>query len=242
MPHADGQRERWIHARVGGAHGWQGVSPLERCTRVTRPLPTSPQWDMNHHRAVFLPHDDGKDMEGESDAHPTPQSTSLKKPRAETDRMAMFFKTVKSTYAIEFITIWVILCLLRQEAQSMLRYRDIPTHTTEVLDLTSLTVDEFAALQPRQIVYCSFWSISSRIPFTCSMGACSACASPKRRNGCMSYSRCCVTPCVTWGMRPVAVWRPCANALGGSCRLFPWRRHRRQPSRPPPQQRPPFLS
>ena len=28
----------------------------------------------------------------------------------------------------------------------MLRYRDIPLHTTEVLDLTSLTVDEFAAL------------------------------------------------------------------------------------------------
>lgn len=30
----------------------------------------------------------------------------------------------------------------------MLRYRDIPTHTTELLDLTSLTVDEFAALVP----------------------------------------------------------------------------------------------
>lgn len=30
----------------------------------------------------------------------------------------------------------------------MLRYRDIPTHTTEVLDLTSLTVDEFVALVP----------------------------------------------------------------------------------------------
>jgi len=30
----------------------------------------------------------------------------------------------------------------------MLRYRDIPTHTTEVLDLTSLTVDEFTALVP----------------------------------------------------------------------------------------------
>ena len=33
---------------------------------------------------------------------------------------------------LEFITIWVILCLLRQEAQIMLRYRDIPTHPTEV--------------------------------------------------------------------------------------------------------------
>jgi hypothetical protein len=30
----------------------------------------------------------------------------------------------------------------------MLRYRDLPTHTTEVLDLTSLTVDEFRALVP----------------------------------------------------------------------------------------------
>jgi len=28
----------------------------------------------------------------------------------------------------------------------MLRYRDLPTHTTDVLDLTSLTVDEFEAL------------------------------------------------------------------------------------------------
>ena len=27
----------------------------------------------------------------------------------------------------------------------MLRYRDLPTHTTEVLDLTSLTVDEFTS-------------------------------------------------------------------------------------------------
>jgi hypothetical protein len=30
----------------------------------------------------------------------------------------------------------------------MLRYRDIPTHTTEILDLTSLTVAEFVALVP----------------------------------------------------------------------------------------------
>jgi hypothetical protein len=28
----------------------------------------------------------------------------------------------------------------------MLRYDDLPTHTTDVLDLTSLTVDEFAPL------------------------------------------------------------------------------------------------
>lgn len=30
----------------------------------------------------------------------------------------------------------------------MLRYRDIPTHTTDLLDLTSLTVEEFAVLVP----------------------------------------------------------------------------------------------
>jgi len=30
----------------------------------------------------------------------------------------------------------------------MLRYRDLPAHTSEVLDLTSLTVDEFAGLVP----------------------------------------------------------------------------------------------
>jgi hypothetical protein len=30
----------------------------------------------------------------------------------------------------------------------MLRYRDLPAHTTEVLDLTSLTVDEFTTLVP----------------------------------------------------------------------------------------------
>jgi len=30
----------------------------------------------------------------------------------------------------------------------MLWYRDLPSHTTEVFDLTSLTVDEFAALVP----------------------------------------------------------------------------------------------
>ena len=30
----------------------------------------------------------------------------------------------------------------------MRRYRDLPTHTTEVLELTSLTVDEFRALVP----------------------------------------------------------------------------------------------
>jgi len=41
-----------------------------------------------------------------------------------------------------------MLCLARKEAQAMLRYRDLPTHTNEVLDLTSLTVDELTALGP----------------------------------------------------------------------------------------------
>src|SRR5712691_3280289 len=49
---------------------------------------------------------------------------------------------------LEFITIWVILCPPRKEGQLMLRYRDISTHTTDLLDLTSLTVDEFGALVP----------------------------------------------------------------------------------------------
>jgi hypothetical protein len=33
---------------------------------------------------------------------------------------------------IEFITIWVILCPPRKEGPLMLRYRDLPTHTTDV--------------------------------------------------------------------------------------------------------------
>src|SRR5499426_3865172 len=48
----------------------------------------------------------------------------------------------------------------------MLRYRDIPTHTTEVLDLTSLTVDEFAALVPpfeaACVDYMAAWTLHGR--------------------------------------------------------------------------------
>ncbi len=48
----------------------------------------------------------------------------------------------------------------------MLRYRDLPTHTTEVLDLTSLTVDEFAALLPSFEVaflgYMAAWTLHGR--------------------------------------------------------------------------------
>jgi hypothetical protein len=48
----------------------------------------------------------------------------------------------------------------------MLRYRDLPTHTTDVLDLTSLTVDEFAALLPSFEVaflgYMTVWTLHGR--------------------------------------------------------------------------------
>lgn len=48
----------------------------------------------------------------------------------------------------------------------MFRYRDIPRHTTEVLDLTSLTVDEFAALVPPFEVafldYMATWTLHGR--------------------------------------------------------------------------------
>jgi hypothetical protein len=67
---------------------------------------------------------------------------------------------------IEFITIWVILCLSLKEAQAMLRYRDLSTSTTDVLDLTSLTVDEFTALVPPFEVafldYMADWTLHGR--------------------------------------------------------------------------------
>ena len=48
----------------------------------------------------------------------------------------------------------------------MLRYCDVPTHTTEVLDLTSLTVDEFAALVPpfeaAFLAYMAEWTLHGR--------------------------------------------------------------------------------
>jgi len=48
----------------------------------------------------------------------------------------------------------------------MLHYRNIPTHTTEVLDLTSLTVDEFAALVPpfetAFLDYMAAWTLHGR--------------------------------------------------------------------------------
>src|SRR5262249_11930418 len=48
----------------------------------------------------------------------------------------------------------------------MLHYRDIPTHTTEVRDLTSLTVDEFAALVPpfeaAFLAYMAEWTLHGR--------------------------------------------------------------------------------
>jgi hypothetical protein len=48
----------------------------------------------------------------------------------------------------------------------MLRYRDIPPHTTDWLDLTSLTVDEFAALVPpfeaAFLGYMAAWTLHGR--------------------------------------------------------------------------------
>jgi hypothetical protein len=48
----------------------------------------------------------------------------------------------------------------------MLRYCDLPTHTTDVLDLTSLTVDEFAALVPSFeaafLQYMAAWTFHGR--------------------------------------------------------------------------------
>jgi hypothetical protein len=48
----------------------------------------------------------------------------------------------------------------------MLRYRDLPTHTTDVLDLTSLTVNEFAALvspfEAAFLGYMAEWTLHGR--------------------------------------------------------------------------------
>jgi hypothetical protein len=48
----------------------------------------------------------------------------------------------------------------------MRRYRNLPTHTTEVLDLTSLTVDEFRALVPAFetafLGYMAEWTLHGR--------------------------------------------------------------------------------
>jgi Helix-turn-helix of DDE superfamily endonuclease len=48
----------------------------------------------------------------------------------------------------------------------MLRYRDLPTHTTDMLDLTSLTMDEFAALVPffeeAFLGYMAAWTLHGR--------------------------------------------------------------------------------
>jgi hypothetical protein len=48
----------------------------------------------------------------------------------------------------------------------MLQYRDLPRHTTEVLDLTSLTVDEFTALvapfEAAFLCYMADWTLHGR--------------------------------------------------------------------------------
>jgi hypothetical protein len=65
----------------------------------------------------------------------------------------MDFPTAKmdeKEHIIEFIPIYGILCLRRKEATAMgsLRFTDLQTRPTEVLDLTSLTVEEFQRLVP----------------------------------------------------------------------------------------------
>jgi Helix-turn-helix of DDE superfamily endonuclease len=57
---------------------------------------------------------------------------------------------LRGEYAVEFISIYGILGLRRKEATAMgsLRFTDIQTRPTEVLDLSSLTVDEFQQLIP----------------------------------------------------------------------------------------------
>src|SRR5262245_41876069 len=80
--------------------------------------------------------------------------------------ISMAFSSVMPIQTLEFITIWVILCPPREEGQPMLRYRDLPTHTTDVLDLTSLTMDEFAALVPpfeaAFLEYMGKWTLHGR--------------------------------------------------------------------------------
>jgi hypothetical protein len=51
---------------------------------------------------------------------------------------------------LELISIYGILCLRRKEATVMgtLQFADFQTRPTEVLDLTSLTLDEFRQLFP----------------------------------------------------------------------------------------------
>jgi hypothetical protein len=52
--------------------------------------------------------------------------------------------------SIEFISIYDMLCLQRKEATAMghVRFTDLQTRPLEVLDLTSLTLDEFRRLVP----------------------------------------------------------------------------------------------
>jgi hypothetical protein len=53
-------------------------------------------------------------------------------------------------YILEFIPIYGMLCLRRKEATAMgtLRFADLQSRPTEVLDVTSLTVEEFQPLVP----------------------------------------------------------------------------------------------
>src|SRR5215813_3722831 len=65
-------------------------------------------------------------------------------------RINVYIKCVYQKCRIEFISIYDILGLQRKEATAMgtLRFADLQTRAIEVLDLTSLTLDEFRQLVP----------------------------------------------------------------------------------------------
>ena len=94
----------------------------------------------------------------------------------------------------------------------MFRYHNLPTHTTEVLDLTSLTVDEFTALVPpfedAFLAYMPEWTLHARL----------------------------------FGMRLAAMLRSCANSWGSQDHPYWGKPHPRQRCQRQSPVRPPFLS
>src|SRR5215831_7266812 len=143
----------------------------------------------------------------------------------------------------------------------MLRYRDIPTHTTEVLDLTSLTVDEFAALVPpfetAFLAYMAAWTLHGRRRQLRRYTTYTNCPLPTPEDRLLFilvYLKQHPTHLLhgrlfgmrqskaTQGMHPVGVSRPYGNTLRGRGRCCPSRQHCRRLSQRPHQQWPPFLS
>jgi hypothetical protein len=151
----------------------------------------------------------------------------------------------RSTWVIlEFITIWVILCPLRKEVQLLLRYRDIPTHTTKVLDLTSLTVDELTALVPHfEAAFLDYMATSTL-------------HGQRRQARRYTTYRNCPLPTLEDRLLFMLVYlkQHTIHRLHGrlsgmrqakstrwGIRSYPWRRYCRQPSQPPYQKRPLFV-